>query len=66
MVVPVPVKKAALPEWERLINACLEQQDIEGVGHALRLMALDKPREAADMLGFLRTAVRAAEREASS
>ena len=45
-------------DWRRLVNACIAEGDGEGVGHALRLMSIDKPCEASDLLEELRVGLR--------
>lgn len=45
-------------EWlEQVLNVCLEQGDIEGVGHALRLLAVQDPRRAELLYQTMRVGV---------
>lgn len=55
----------SVEEWQALVNKCIAQGDVEGVGHALRLMVLDKPREADELFQTLRIGLRIAKADRS-
>lgn len=42
---------------EKIVHAALEQRDMEGVGHALRLMAVQDPHRAQLLLDTLKVGI---------